>query len=102
MGSEDLDSVAKNMTLASGYVWSIPILLDVSQVTINQLAIAVGDAILLTYQQQPLALMDIQEYITTTNIFCANKFTVQMILPIRELNALTRTMSILLLAPLHL
>ena len=61
MGREDLDSVANNMTLASDYVWSIPILLDVSQVTIDQLSIRVGDRILLTYQRQPLALMDIQE-----------------------------------------
>lgn len=61
MGREDLDSVANNMTLTSGYVWSIPILLDVSQVTIDQLSIRVGDKILLTYQHQPLALMDIQE-----------------------------------------
>ena len=61
MGSDDLDSVATNMTLASGYVWSIPIVCDVSAEELDRLRVGPGDSLLLTSQDQPLAVLEIQE-----------------------------------------
>jgi len=61
MGSDDLDSVAMNMTLASGYVWSIPIVCDVSAEELDRLRVGPGDSLLLTSQHQPLAVLEIQE-----------------------------------------
>jgi len=61
MGSDDLDSVATNMTLASGYVWSIPIVCDVSAEELDRLRVGPGDFLLLTSQHQPLAVLEIQE-----------------------------------------
>ena len=61
MGSADLDSVARSMVLASGYVWSIPILFDVDARELDALGVAVGDAVLLTHQGEPLATLEIAE-----------------------------------------
>ena len=61
MGSADLDSVARAMTLASGYVWSIPILFDIDAKELDDLGVAAGDAVLLTHQGLPLATLEIQE-----------------------------------------
>ena len=61
MSRADVDSVAQNMTLESGYVWSIPIVFDVDQEELTSLEVASGDSIVLTYEQQPLALLEIQE-----------------------------------------
>ena len=61
MSRANVDSVARNMTLDSGYVWSIPIVLDVEQEELDSLEVASGDSIVLTYEQQPLALLEIQE-----------------------------------------
>ncbi len=61
MGRDDLDSVARNMTLGSGYVWSIPILLDLSAAELSELGAGVGDSLLLTYQGKPMATLDIEE-----------------------------------------
>ena len=61
MSRADVDSVARNMTLESGYVWSIPIVFDVDQEELTSLEVASGDSIVLTYEQQPLALLEIQE-----------------------------------------
>ena len=48
MGRADVDAVARHMTLVSGYIWSIPIVLDLSQDTLKQVGVQVGDAVLLT------------------------------------------------------
>ena len=64
MGWSDLDSVAKDMTLESGYIWSIPILFDISQDQLTERGVGAGDRVLLTYQDQPLATMDVQEVFT--------------------------------------
>src|SRR5438552_5907261 len=50
MKSEDVDGVAKAMRLASGYVWSVPILFDLSPSQIAQAGITEGQTIVLTYQ----------------------------------------------------
>ena len=61
MGRADLDSVARSMTLASGYVWSIPILFDMDAAELEEQGIAEGDTVLLTYQGRPLATLEVQE-----------------------------------------
>ena len=61
MGSTDLDSVARSMTLASGYVWSIPILFDIDAAELGELGTVEGDTVLLTYQGRPLATLEVQE-----------------------------------------
>ncbi|MFQ5827317.1 MAG: sulfate adenylyltransferase, partial [Dehalococcoidia bacterium] len=57
----DVDSVVKDMRLASGYVWSIPIVFDMSPEEVKQSGLKEGDTVLLTYQDQPLATLDIEE-----------------------------------------
>lgn len=61
MGKADLDSVCKNMRLANGILWSIPILFDMSDAEIADYGIKVGDSVVLTYQGNPLALFEIEE-----------------------------------------
>ena len=61
MGSADVASVADNMRLASGYVWPIPIVLDVPDTELTQAGVAAGDSILLTHQGNPLATLDVTE-----------------------------------------
>ncbi len=75
MGLKDLDSVTKHMTLDSGYIWSIPILLDVSAADINSLDIKTGSDVLLTYQDLPLAIMTVEEvYSYDTDFLCLNVY----------------------------
>ena len=64
MGQADVDAVAHHMTLASGYIWSMPIVFDLSQETLDRLGVKPGDALLLTYQQQPLAVLEVAEVYT--------------------------------------
>ena len=61
MGRADLDSVVRTMRLSSGLVWSIPIILDVSPTVWGALGTAVGEQVLLTHQDQPLAILDVSE-----------------------------------------
>lgn len=61
MGAKDVDSVVHNMTLSSGYVWSIPIVFDMSEEEIEKYGIAIGDSVLFTYKDQPLAIFDVEE-----------------------------------------
>ena len=75
MGFNDLDSVTKHMTLESGYIWSIPILLDVSTADIHSLDIKTGRDILLTYQDLPLAIMTVEEvYSYDKDFLCLNVY----------------------------
>ena len=73
MGRADLDSVARNMTLASGYVWSIPVVFDLSENELAGLELRAGDSLLLTYQHQPLAVLDIEEIYSYDNEFLARQ-----------------------------
>ena len=75
MGRADLDSVARSMTLTNGYVWSIPIVFDLSAAQLAELQVKVGDSILLTYQDQPLATLDVEEIYTYDKEFlCAQVY----------------------------
>lgn len=58
---KDVDSVTGNMKLANGYVWSIPIVFDLSSKEITRLSLREGDTLLLTLQDQPLATLDVEE-----------------------------------------
>ena len=61
MGREDVDAVANDMQLASGYVWSIPIVFDMSPDEISGLSLKEGDTLLLTHEGQPVATLDVEE-----------------------------------------
>jgi sulfate adenylyltransferase len=61
MGNEDLDSVSKENTLTDGTVWSIPIVFDFSDEELKKYDIKDGESVLLTYQDEPLAIFDIDE-----------------------------------------
>ena len=73
MGRADLDSVARTMTLASGYVWSIPILLDLPAAEVSRLELQPGKAVLLTYQEQPLAILEVAEIYSYDKEFLARQ-----------------------------
>jgi sulfate adenylyltransferase len=64
MGKADVESVCKNMRLASGVVWSIPILFDMSDAEISQYGVKEGTSVLLTYQDNPMAIFEIEEIFT--------------------------------------
>ena len=57
----DVEAVAEKMRLASGYVWSIPIVFDMSLEEIEEISLKAGDTLLFTYQGQPLATLDVEE-----------------------------------------
>ncbi len=61
MSRPDLDSVVRRMTLSNGYVWSIPIVFDVAPAALAELGVSTGDSLLLCYQDQPLAVLEIAE-----------------------------------------
>ncbi len=64
MKKADVDAVCKNMALADGTVWSIPIVYDISDADIAQYGIKEGDSVLLTYGGNPLAIFEIEEVFT--------------------------------------
>lgn len=61
MTRADVDSVVKHMTTASGYVWSIPLVFDLSDGQIAELGVKEGDTLLLTYQDNPFATLAVEE-----------------------------------------
>lgn len=61
MGKADTESVSENMQLTDGTVWSIPILFDLSEAEVSQYGVKEGDKVLLTYQDNPMAVFDIEE-----------------------------------------
>lgn len=61
MGKADVDNVVKNMRLASGPVWSIPIVFDLSEQEIADYGVADGKSVVLTYQGNPMALFEVEE-----------------------------------------
>ena len=61
MGKADVDSVCKKMKLASGVVWSIPIVFDISAGEVSDYGIKEGGSVLLTYDNNPMAIFEVQE-----------------------------------------
>lgn len=61
MNSKALVSVCKEMKLLDGTLWPIPILLDIDQETIEKNSLSIGESVILTYQNKPLALLEIDE-----------------------------------------
>jgi sulfate adenylyltransferase len=61
MGKADVDSVCKNMRLGNGAVWSIPILFDLSEADIAAQGIKEGASVLLTYDNNPMAIFEVEE-----------------------------------------
>ena len=64
MKREDVDAVCKNMTLADGTLWSIPIVYDISDADIAKFGIKEGEPVLLTYNGSPLAIFEVEEIFT--------------------------------------
>ncbi|MBE0480818.1 MAG: sulfate adenylyltransferase [Dehalococcoidia bacterium] len=73
MGSGDVDSVCKDMRLRSGYIWSIPIVFDISEEEIRTRNVKAGDSVLLTYQGQPFAVLELDEIFSYDKAFMAEK-----------------------------
>jgi len=61
MCEEDVDYVCKHLCLSSGYIWPIPIILDVSTDTLRTLGLKEGDSVCLTHQGQPFAVLRIED-----------------------------------------
>ena len=61
MGRAELDSVTRTMRLQNGLVWTIPIILDVPAAQWAASGAAIGRPALLTYQNRPLATLDVSE-----------------------------------------
>jgi len=61
MQQADVDAVVQDMRLAGGYVWSIPIVFDMSEEEVQQWGMQAGKTVLLSYQNQPLATFEIEE-----------------------------------------
>ena len=61
MTRADVDAVVKEMRLASGLVWSVPIVYDIAANQIAALGLRPGDSLVLTYQDQPIALLEVHE-----------------------------------------
>ena len=61
MGKADVESVCKNMKLANGVVWSIPILFDLSNEEVQKYGIKKGDSVVLTYNDNPMAILEVEE-----------------------------------------
>ncbi|MFW5975357.1 MAG: sulfate adenylyltransferase [Desulfosalsimonas sp.] len=61
MGKADVDGVVKNMRLADGTIWSIPILFDLSEKEVADYGVEPGKSVVLTYQGNPMALFEVDE-----------------------------------------
>lgn len=64
MGKADVEGVVERLRLADGHIWSIPIVFDISEGDLQRLALKEGDSLLFTYQEQPLATLDVEEIFT--------------------------------------
>jgi sulfate adenylyltransferase len=73
MTEADVDGVAKDMRLASGYVWSVPLLFDLAPEHVADLDVDEGDRLLLTYQDQPLAVLDVEQVYSYDKEFLARQ-----------------------------
>lgn len=61
MCKADVDGVVRNMRLADGTIWSIPILFDLSEKEVADYGVEAGKSVVLTYQGNPMALFEIEE-----------------------------------------
>jgi sulfate adenylyltransferase len=73
MTKEDLTSVCENMTLANGYVWSIPLVFDMSDEEISRRAIKEGHKVLLEYHNEPFAVLEVDEIYSYDKNFLAKQ-----------------------------
>ncbi len=73
MGRADVDAVVNKMQLASGYVWSVPLVFDMPKQQIDELEIRTGDSILLTFREKPLVILEIEEIFTYDKELMAGK-----------------------------
>ena len=73
MTEADVDGVTKDMHLSSGYVWSLPLLFDLPPALIADLGVDEGDRLLLTYQDQPLAVLDVEQIYSYDKEFLARQ-----------------------------
>ncbi|MBI4765642.1 MAG: sulfate adenylyltransferase [Deltaproteobacteria bacterium] len=64
MTKANVEATCKQMTLADGTVWSIPIVFDISDKEIADFGIKTGSSILLTYEGNPLAIFEIEDIFT--------------------------------------
>jgi sulfate adenylyltransferase len=71
MTEADVDSVAKDMRLASGYVWSVPLLFDLSPEEVSEYGVTVGETLLLTFQERPLAILEVEDVYSYDKEFLA-------------------------------
>jgi sulfate adenylyltransferase len=71
MTRADVDAVAKDMRLASGYVWSIPLVFDLTAEEVGDYGVAEGETLLLTYQDQPLAVLEVEQVYSYDKEFLA-------------------------------
>jgi len=61
MTKADVDAVVKNMTLADGTIWPIPILFDLSSDEVSKYGVEPGKSVVLTYQGNPMAIFEVEE-----------------------------------------
>jgi len=61
MGKKDVDSVVKNMTLADGTIWPIPILFDMNEQEIGDYGVESGKSLVLSFEGNPMALFEVEE-----------------------------------------
>jgi sulfate adenylyltransferase len=64
MTQADLTSVCENMILANGYVWSMPLVFDMSDEEIGKRGIKEGHSVLLEYHNEPFAVLEVDEIYT--------------------------------------
>lgn len=60
MGKEDLQNVLDNMRLTNGIIWSIPIILDISQEESSQLAVG-EDVALINEKEEAVVILHLEE-----------------------------------------
>jgi sulfate adenylyltransferase len=61
MTKKDVDAVVKDMKLADGTIWSIPIIFDLSDQEIADYGVDAGKSVVLTFQDNPMALFEVEE-----------------------------------------
>ncbi|MHB8657685.1 MAG: sulfate adenylyltransferase [Solirubrobacteraceae bacterium] len=61
MGKADVDTVVREMRLANGLVWSVPIIFDLSDEELAEHRVQTGETYLLTHRDGPLATFEVEE-----------------------------------------
>jgi len=91
MGKADVDAVCKNMRLANGVVWSIPIVFDLSGKEVADYGVKRAKRVLLTFGGNPMAIMEIEEIYEYERTRWPNLCMARMIRNIRDALALFST-----------